>query len=204
MSRHREPPRTDSVARLPVAVQRLLAPLAAYCRARWDLTVLGRTRVPTRGPVLLAANHIGWLDGPLVVATSRRPVHALVKTEMFAGRTGHLLRVTGQLRVHRAEVDAGAVRRCLRVLRDGRALLVFPEGRRGAGAVAETRRGLAYLALVTGAPVVPVAVLGTRVAGASLHSTPRPGTRLVVSYGMPVRVVAQSWPRPAEPAEPGR
>lgn len=195
-SAHRLPPRTDEISRVPVAGQHVVRPLAAaYCRSRWDVRVHDRHRLPRRGPVLLAANHLGWLDGPLVVATAVRPVHALVKTELFAGRTGRVLRLSGQLSVERAEVDVGAVRRSLRVLRDGRALLVFPEGRRGNGEVAETRRGLAYLALVTGAPVVPVAVLGTRGPGASIHSTPDPGTRLLVAYGPPVEVEAQPFPR---------
>ena len=68
---------------------------------------------------------------------------------------GRFLRGPGRSRVDRFHPDPRAVKTCLRVLRDGRAVGIFPEGRRGDGDLERFHRGAAYLALVTGAPVVP-------------------------------------------------
>jgi len=189
-------PRTDDLEPLPLWGQRLLRPVGRVVYGtRFSLQVDGRGHVPRQGPVLIAGNHIGYLDGPVVMSATPRPTHALVKQEMFRGRMGRFLTVTGQIPVDRFAVDVRAVRRSVWALRAGRAVVVFPEANRGAGDVAATQRGLAYLALVTGAPVVPVAVLGTRWAGESIHSNPPRGARVVVAFGAPVSVAAESWPR---------
>ena len=196
MSSGRLLPRTDDLDPLPLWGQRVLRPVGrGVYGSRYALEVHGRDRVPQHGPVLLAANHIGYLDGPLVMTAAPRPTHALVKQEMFHGWMGRLLTAAGQIPVDRFDVDVRAVRQSVCALRTGRAVVVFPEANRGAGDVATTRRGLAYLALVTGAPVVPVAVLGSRWAGESVHSKPQRGTRLVVAFGDPVPVAAEPWPR---------
>ncbi|MFT4298113.1 MAG: lysophospholipid acyltransferase family protein [Aeromicrobium sp.] len=164
---------------------------------RWDVHVRGVGHVPQDGPVILVSNHVGWLDGPVTVATSERVVHALVKHESFAGWPGRLLRASAQIELHRGRTDAAALRKALRVLRAGQVLLVYPEGKRGDGLVQETYGGAAYLALVTGAPVVPVAVLGTREPGAEIESKPAPGQRIDVVYGTPITIPAMPWPRDA-------
>ena len=193
---HGARPRTDETRSLPIAApwvaQRMVR---VVLRRRYRVEVLGAEQVPRSGPVLLSVNHIGYLDGPLLGTVAPRVSHALVKNEMFVGRTGRLLAAVGQIPVERLEMDPAAVRRSVRALRQQRAVVVFPEARRGGGEVASARRGVAYLALVTGAPVVPVAVLGTRLPGASIHSGPPPGSRLVVSFGEPVPVSAVPWPR---------
>ena len=100
---------------------------------RWDVHVTGLDHVPPAGPVILASNHVGWLDGPVTVITSDRAVHALVKHESFEGGAGRLLRLGAQIKLHRGRTDAAAVRTALRVLRAGQVLLVYPEGKRGDG-----------------------------------------------------------------------
>jgi 1-acyl-sn-glycerol-3-phosphate acyltransferase len=147
--------------------------------------------------VILAANHIGLLDGPLLAVFSPRPVHALTKVEMFRGRTGRFLQLAGQIPVERYRVDPRAVRTSLRVLRDEGVVGVFPEGTRGDGELRRFHHGAAYLALVTGAPVVPVTFLGSREPGGGISSTPRSGSRIDLVYGPPVEVEPQSWPRSA-------
>ena len=120
---------------------------------------------PAAGGVILAANHIGIIDGPLLAVFAPRPVHALTKQEMFDGtaRTASCgpparSRSTGSTPTRRA------IRSCLRVVRDGGVAGIFPEGTRGDGELHRFHHGAAYLALVTGAPVVPVTMLGTRAA----------------------------------------
>lgn len=180
-------------------VQVPLRPVArTVARRRWGVRVHGRHHVPRRGPVILACNHIGLLDGPLVVAFAPRPVHALTKIEMFSGRAGPFFRATGQIPLDRFHVDRRAVRTSVRTLEHGGVLGIFPEGTRGAGDLGRFHRGAAYLALVTGAPVVPVTLLGTRAAGGHTNEMPPRGGPVDIVFGEPVRLAAQPWPRTKE------
>ena len=125
-----------------------------------------------------------------------RPVHALTKRELFTGPLGPFLIGAGQIPVHRDEVDPPAVKIALRVLRDGGVAGVFPEGTRGAGEVERGAGGAAYLAMATGATVVPMAFLGTRLPGGSSNSLPPAGSRMVVTFGIADRGRhEQPWPR---------
>jgi len=192
-------PRTDHLR--PQGTQALRAgrPVArAVLRRRWDLRVHGADRVPTTGAHLVAPNHIGLIDGPLMAAVHPRPLQMLTKREMFTGKTGAMLRVFSQIEIDRDRVDPAAIKTSLRILRDGGAVGIFPEGTRGDGVLTHTHRGVAYLALVTGAPVVPVAIFGTREPGGSTNSLPAPGARIDIVYGEPVPVAAVPWPRTRE------
>lgn len=195
---HLELPRTDDIrhpARFPLHRFRWM--FAMVARRRWDLEVLHPERLPADGPVIVAANHIGFLDGPLMAIVGPRPVHALTKRELFSGPLGSFLRFSGQISVDRFHNDPYAIRRALRVLRAGGVVGMFPETTRGAGDMARVASGAAYLALVTGAPLVPTAFLGTRLAGSAKTFAPA-GSRLVMAYGEPLEVAAQPWPRRPE------
>jgi len=164
-------------------------------RTWWDLEIHGAENVPKTGPLVMAANHVGWLDGPILAICAPRPVHALTKQEMFEGPLGAFLRAVGQIELDRLHVDVAAIRVALRTLHEGHAVGVFPEGRRGPGDMASPRAGAAYLALVTGAPVVPVAFLGTRLPGGADGSVPPRGSRLAMTFGEPVDLGSSPWPR---------
>jgi 1-acyl-sn-glycerol-3-phosphate acyltransferase len=166
----------------------------ALVRRLFSVTVHGAQNHPS-GPAIVAANHIGWADGPLLAIFGPRPVHALTKAEMFTGAMGPFLRYSGQIRLDRFTVDPAAVRACVRVLEADGVVGVFPEGHRGAGDLARFHRGAAYLALVTGSPVVPVTMLGTRAPGAGSSSLPPRGGQVDVVYGAPWSTEAVPWPR---------
>lgn len=153
----------------------------------WRTRVEGAARVPATGPVLLVANHTGVVDGPVVLGVAPRPAHLLVKEEMFAGVVGRVLTAAGQIPVDR-DGGRGALSSAQGVLRRGGVVGVFPEGSRGRGDVAEARAGAAWLALASGAPVVPVAVLGTRRTGEAVGAVPGWRRRLAVEFGEPVAV----------------
>lgn len=193
---HRELPRTADV---PHPRQAFLGRNRFWAvrvlHRRFDLTVRGAEQVPVSGPVVIVANHIGLIDGPLMAIASPRPVHVLTKREMYDGGLGRFLLASGQIPVHRTGPDPYAVKTALRVLRDGHVVGVFPEGTRGAGDVARVKPGAAYLAMAAGAPVVPLVFLGTRLPGGSNSSIPPPRSRMVMSFGMPMHVEHQPWPR---------
>lgn len=193
---HQDLPRTHDAVHPSHRLLRLLRPAArAYFSRRYDVRVHGDEQIRRRGPHLVAANHIGLLDGPLLAAFAPRPVHALTKKEMFDGHTGRALRALGQIPLARYEVDPSAIKDCLKVLRDGGVVAIFPEGARGAGELRRAHAGVAYLALVTGAPVVPVAIFGTREPGGHIDSVPPAGSRFDLVYGSPVYLEQQPWPR---------
>ncbi|AGJ54108.1 lysophospholipid acyltransferase family protein [Streptomyces sp. NPDC053741] len=146
--------------------------------------VLGAWRVPTTGPVILAVNHAHNLDGPMLMGTAPRPVHFLIKKEAFVGPLDPFLRGIGQLKVDRTTVDRNAITQALGVLDDGGVLGIFPEGTRGEGDFASLRAGLAYFAVRGGAPIVPVAVLGsTERRGRLISALPPLRSRVDVVFG---------------------
>lgn len=173
----------------------LRAPARFLVQRRFKVTVHGAEHIPAAGSVILASNHVGIADGPLLAIYGSRPVHALTKKEMFDGRLGRFLLTSGQVPLDRFNSDPAAVKACLRVLRDGGAVGIFPEGTRGAGDLERFNQGAAYLALVSGAPVVPVIMFGTREPGASSSALPRRGGVVDLVYGEPWRVPAVPWPR---------
>ncbi|WP_127572511.1 lysophospholipid acyltransferase family protein [Georgenia faecalis] len=155
----------------------------------WNTTVLGKEHVPATGPVIIASNHIGIVDGPVLHGAVPRGSHFLVKQEFFASRIGFLMRWAGQVPTDRASGRAALVV-AQRLLEEGRVVGIFPEGNRGRGDLASARAGVAWLALRTGAPVVPVACLGTRPSGQDVGYVPPPRGRLHVVFGAPIDVAA--------------
>lgn len=201
MTEHRALGHTDLPATVdtPYPATRLLSagrPVARWLiRRRWALETYGTERMPATGPIVVVANHISFIDGPLMAIVSPRPVHALTKVEMFAGKMGTLLCRSGQIQVRRHEADIAAVRASLKVLRDGGVIGVFPEGTRGAGDLKSLEPGAAYLAIASGATVCPVVFLGTRIPGAKSSSVPPRGTRLSMTWGEPLAFNGHGWPR---------
>ncbi|MGH3368525.1 MAG: lysophospholipid acyltransferase family protein [Nocardioidaceae bacterium] len=193
---HHDLPRSDHAVHPSHRLLRLLRPVGrAAFRSWYDVRVHGQEHVRRRGSCIIASNHVGLLDGPLLAGFAPRPVHALTKKEMFEGHTGVALRALGQIPLSRYELDPTAIKDCLRVLRDGGVVAIYPEGARGPGDFATIHNGVAYLALVTGAPVVPLAVFGTREPGGGIDSVPARGARFDLVYGSPVYLERQPWPR---------
>lgn len=152
----------------------------------WKPRVLGAWKVPATGPVILAVNHSHNVDGPMVMGTAPRPTHFLIKKEAFVGPLDRFLRGIGQVKVDRDIADRTAITRALGILDDGGVLGIFPEGTRGEGNFASLRSGLAYFAVRSGAPIVPVAVLGsTEKRGRLIKGLPPLRSRVDVVFGDP-------------------
>jgi 1-acyl-sn-glycerol-3-phosphate acyltransferase len=152
----------------------------------WKPRVLGAWKVPATGPVILAVNHSHVIDGPMVIGVAPRPSHFLVKKEAFVGPLDPFMRAVGQLKVDRSTVDRTAITQALDVLASGGVLGIFPEGTRGEGDFASLRAGLAYFAVRSGAPIVPVAVLGSSGRpGRLVKALPPLRSRVDVVFGDP-------------------
>lgn len=192
-------PDLPHTADLPVGkewVLRAVKPVVALVlRLSWRVQVHGAEHVPRSGPVVLAANHLALLDGPVLIAMTERLTFAMAKHELFVGVLGRALSHVGQISINRTTVDTQAMRRAVQVLRADKVLAVFPEGVRVGGEVTWAKGGAAYLAMVAGAPVVPVAILGTREPGQTRSQLPRWRRPIHVVYGEPIPVAQQPWPR---------
>jgi len=182
-------------------INHLRRPARFVVRRRFSVTTHGSEHIPLEGPVILASNHVGVADGPLLAIFSNRPVHALTKEEMFEGRLGRFLHLSGQVPLDRFNSDPAAVKACLRVLRDGGVVGIFPEGSRGSGEFHRFHRGAAYLGLVSGAPIVPVIQFGTREPGAGSSALPRRGGHVDLVYGPPHTFDPIPWPRTKQAVE---
>lgn len=137
---------------------------------RWwfDLRVTGVEHVPVRGAAILAMNHESALDIPLSVVACPRPITFMAKRELFKnGFVSYWLNALGGFRVDRDRFDLVAVDRALTILRSGGVLGMYPEGTRSPGTLLRFLPGAAWLALRTGAPIVPCVLSGTELAAAA-------------------------------------
>lgn len=165
------------------AVRLLARPIVALvCRLRTE----GLANIPASGPVIIAMNHIHWTDIPLASIRVPRVTHYMSKIEnLQAPVFGQILRWCGTFPVRRGEGDREALRIAERLLRDGQIIVIFPEGHRsGTGVLLPAHPGAAYIALRTGAPIVPVAITGTQRMFKSLRLGPW-APRVTIRYGRP-------------------
>jgi 1-acyl-sn-glycerol-3-phosphate acyltransferase len=169
-------------------------PGAAICgflaRVLFGARVEGADHIPRTGAFILVANHcsnvdpeiIGWAVGNTV----GRIIHFMAKAEMRRWPIiGWLATQSAVYFVRRGERDRAAQRFSLEALADGRPIALFPEGTRSRdGHLKEGRAGAAFLAMRSGAPLLPVAISGTHRIFPGRSRWPRP-TRVVVRIGEP-------------------
>jgi 1-acyl-sn-glycerol-3-phosphate acyltransferase len=128
------------------------------------LKIEGVRNLPAQGPVIIAANHVSNWDPVLVGISFKRPVHFIAKAELFTNPVlGKLLTGLNAFPVKRGTPDRRAIRQALDILDMGEVLGIFPEGeRKREGQETTAHTGIAMLALKSGAPVLPVACIGSR------------------------------------------
>ena len=133
------------------------------CRAAFRLKIEGREHERTTGPLIIAGNHASILDPPLIGMCLRRQSAYMAKEELFAVPIlGPWLRSIGSFPVRRGTPDRKAIRRSLEVLERGAVLVIFPEGTRSLdGRLRDPEPGAAMIALRTGVPVLPAAVVNS-------------------------------------------
>ena len=165
-------------------------------RAVYRLEVVGADRLPVTGPAVVAPNHDSWLDGIVLGAAISRELRFLAKAELWRSRLlAWMLDGLGAIPIERDRSDYLAAALVLQALEAGQAVVIFPQGAVRGDRV--WQRGAAHAALVTGAPLVPVRLVGT----ARALSRGRIGfPRLRVIVGEPINV-AQAPEDPAAETE---
>jgi 1-acyl-sn-glycerol-3-phosphate acyltransferase len=124
----------------------------------------GTERVPEEGGIVIAANHLHWIDIPVLGALSPRNINYVAKVEAHRiPGLGRFIRWHGTIAVRRGESDRDAIRLMRRAVRDGRALGLFVEGtRQRSGLPGKVQPGAAMVAIQEEVPIVPVAIYGTQ------------------------------------------
>jgi 1-acyl-sn-glycerol-3-phosphate acyltransferase len=161
LARYHERTRTKGVNKPLFWAVRIVLGLAI--QLYFSVQPTGRKNIPKKGPVILAANHRSFLDPFVVGVCVRRPVYFVAKQELFKKRwQGWLLNRLGAFPIRRGEADEESMKTARMVLERGGVLVIFPEGTRiRKGGLGRPKRGVGRLALETGAPAVPVAVMGS-------------------------------------------
>jgi len=155
---------------------------------RVDDSQLGQ--VPAHGPLILAANHINFLDVPVVYSHLRpRHVTGFAKVETWGNPAlGWAFTLAGAIPLHRGEADVGALRRGLKALQSGHILAVAPEGTRSNdGRLQRGHSGVVVMALLSGAPILPVAYYGQETLRKNLRRLQR--TDFAIRVGRPFHIV---------------
>lgn len=132
---------------------------SALCRVDADQLA----RVPTRGPLIIVTNHINFLEAPVIYTRlTPRPVTGFAKTETWdSAFLGWLFDVWGIIPIRRGEADKTALKRGVQALKDGYILTIAPEGTRNKdGRLLRGYPGIAMVALLSGAPLLPIAHYG--------------------------------------------
>jgi 1-acyl-sn-glycerol-3-phosphate acyltransferase len=154
--------REKGVNRLVLLIVRMI--LTPFFLTYLRMKRMGREHIPAQGPVILAANHRSFFD-PFVIGTmTRRPVYYVAKKELFGYSRilSWLLNALGAYPVDRGASDQETIETSRQILNRGDIVLMFPEGTRTRpGSLGKPKRGVGRLALESGAPVVPIAIIGT-------------------------------------------
>lgn len=149
-------------------VSRVLA--GPFLHLLWRPEITGLEHIPASGGAILASNHLSIVDSVFLPLMLPRPVTFAAKSEYFTGTrlvdriTGAYLRATKQLSVDRAGARAAQdmLESALGLLRGGALFGIYPEGTRSPdGRLYRGRTGIGWLALSSGLPVIPVAMIGT-------------------------------------------
>jgi 1-acyl-sn-glycerol-3-phosphate acyltransferase len=168
----------------------------------WRPKVIGRENIPEHGGVILASNHLSFVDSLLIPIVAPRPVSFLAKSEYFEtkGVKGRLMKgfftSIGAIPVrrgdHRAAKDSLDV--SLAVIEGGNAFAIYPEGTRSLdGRLYRARVGVGWLALKSGAPIIPVGLVGTRDMLPKGAKVPR-FVPVTVRFGEPIDVAKLDIP----------
>ena len=150
-------------------------------RLLFGMRIDGTEHVPRSGGVIIASNHVSYNDPPVVGSAVPRELHFLAKEELFRNPVfGALIRSYNAIPVRRATGDVAAMKKAVRLLKDGKAMIMFPEGTRSlSGKFLKPKPGVGMIASMAGVPVVPTYVRGTNDLGAAFM---RKGP-LVVRFG---------------------
>jgi 1-acyl-sn-glycerol-3-phosphate acyltransferase len=135
----------------------------AAFRSLFGMRVVGAENLITEGPVLVAANHQSFLDPPLIGNLYKDEMVYLARKSLFTGITRWLYGQWNAIPVDQDRPDMASLKTIIRRLKEGRRVLIFPEGSRTLdGSLGEAAPGIGLIAVKSGAPIQPVRISGAR------------------------------------------
>jgi 1-acyl-sn-glycerol-3-phosphate acyltransferase len=159
------------------------ATVRGMARVVWRARVFGAGNVPAHGALIVACNHLSYLDPPIMGSFCPRRISYMAKRELFEMPIlGTVIRGLGAYAVDRQGSATAAIRRSLKVLEAGEAIGIFPEGTRNPNGEVQPQTGVALLASLAQVPVVPACIIGSDRAF-ELH-------RIEVAFGAPLSLEA--------------
>jgi len=155
----------------------------AVCRAYFRLELRGIEHIPADGGIVITPNHQTYADPPLVTIPVRRPVYYMAWSRLFEiPLFGRFIRLLRAFPVDIESRDARATREAVRLLQNGAALMIFPEGERTPdGRIQRFKPGAFRLAVSVGVPVLPVTIVGGDRAWPPGRTLPRPAP-ITITY----------------------
>lgn len=150
--------------------------LAGLYRIVFRVRITGN--VPETGSYIICANHINYLDAAAVVLLNKRKIYFVAKEDLFRFKVlNWLAHVFDIIPIKRNMQDMEAMKRCLKIVKSGELLGIFPEGtRKGLQKNGKAKNGAAYMAIKTGTPIIPVGI----------HGTFKPFSKVYINYGEPI------------------
>jgi len=129
----------------------------------WRMEVIGTENVPERGGVIIASNHVSYLDPVVLGASTKRKIHFIAKKEVFNNIFSSIfLKSLNAFPVDRKKIDMPAFKKTISILVEGGILGIFPEGTRSInGELQELKLGVVKIAMKAGVPIIPVGIIGT-------------------------------------------
>ena len=150
-----------------------------YCKIVYRVKIVGKEKVPKEGALLFCGNHRTYLDPPLITVTAGRKLSFMAKEELKSNPVMRFLNFTFDgILVKRDNRDIGSLKCAMKVLKNGGCIGIFPEGTRNGMEKngGKLKNGAAYMALKTGAKIVPIGIQGPA----------KPFTKNVIIYGEPL------------------
>jgi 1-acyl-sn-glycerol-3-phosphate acyltransferase len=152
------------------------------------LEIEGRENVPAKGPLIVVANHLNTIDPPLLGVIFPRQIVFVAKDELFGFPSVMVMKALGAFSARKFGKSGMAIRQALQVLRKDQVLGIFPEGRRSLDhQLSRGEDGAAYIALRSGAPVVPIGISGSEQFESRMSLLKRCRIRVVIGQPFSVK-----------------
>lgn len=156
----------------------------------FPIRIKGESILDKKGSLILAANHVSYLDPIVLGIAIKRQIHFMAKKEIFeVPILGFIVKSLGAIPVDREKTTPESIKRAFSILRDGRILGIFPEGTRSVnGEILELNVGLIKIALKTNVPIIPIGINGTFEIYSSKSKLPKIYKRkkIYINFGKPV------------------
>lgn len=165
-----------------------------YCRIVYRVEIIGKENVPKEGQLLFCGNHRTYLDPPLIIVTAGRKVSFMAKEELKKNPLMRFLSFAFDgIWVKRDSKDIGPLKTALKILKSGGCIGIFPEGTRNGMEKndGKLKNGAAYMALKTGAKIVPIGI----------HGPAKPFTKNAIIYGEPLDFSKYAEGKPGKDVE---